>query len=406
MELPPPLMMMMGTLLSKYDIKNWSIYSNNRQNTCVVIRFTDMDGCTQPTHYRRISDKQLARSKARSVLHKQSMDQGKQALDTNKNKKRRLDNINDDSPELPRVESSPYLQCECIDSPILPVKEAHLDSPILTVKEARLDSPVLTVKETHLTNSVNMDTEYGSTDSPLCRLDLPLVSPVTSHLLTLDNFMNSPSNSVTGNSPIQPALKMDASTEMEYVTQSISTQVECFQRNHSTQCGAKNKFKSTQTMRVTCSDESIQVAPEPVMCTDSSVQHQASLSDKCLQFGSGIFTYIDAFTQMSPTKPATLIHKHTAGIKGLKERKCVSAPRYNKTLGHPVDDCDTYCYLVGFKMFDEKGHSGHCYYRCANCETFICHVCKTDIYLYHWAKCCRSPELDGVLYSSSLTPQS
>ena len=79
-------------------------------------------------------------------------------------------------------------------------------------------------------------------------------------------------------------------------------------------------------------------------------------------------------------KPDTLIHKHNVkGIKGVKELNCVSAPRYNKTLGHPVDKCDTYCYLVGF---DEKGHSGNCYYRCANCKTFICHVCKTEIYLY------------------------
>ena len=66
MDLPKPLMMMLGTLLCQYDIKNWSIYSNNNQNTCVVIRFSDTDGCTQPAQYKRISDNQLARSKARS----------------------------------------------------------------------------------------------------------------------------------------------------------------------------------------------------------------------------------------------------------------------------------------------------------------------------------------------------
>ena len=72
LDLPIPLMMMLGTLKSQYDIKNWSIYSNNNQNTCVVIRFDDMHGCTQPIRYKHISDKQHARSKARSELYKQN----------------------------------------------------------------------------------------------------------------------------------------------------------------------------------------------------------------------------------------------------------------------------------------------------------------------------------------------
>ena len=118
-----------------------------------------------------------------------------------------------------------------MDSPILPEKGARLDSPILAVKEAHLDSPILPVMDARL-------------DSPFlpdngAHLDSVLISPVTSYPSTLENFINSPSNSVTGNSPIQPTLKLDASTEMEYVTKSISTQVECFQRNQSTQCGAK-----------------------------------------------------------------------------------------------------------------------------------------------------------------------
>ena len=390
-------MMMMGTLLSKYDVKNWSIYSNNRQNTCVVIRFSDMDGCTQPAHYRRISDKQLARSEARSMSHKQSKDQGKHALDTNKHKRRKLENNNDDSPEIPRMESSLHSHNGCMDSPILPEKGARLDSPILAVKEAHLDSPILPVMDARLDSPFLPDN--GS------HLDSVLISPVTSYPSTSENFINSPSNSVIGNSPIQPTLKLDASTEMEYVTKSISTQVECFQRNQSTQCGAKNKFKSTQTRFVTHSDESTQAVPDPVMCMDSSVQHEASLADKCSQSGAGIFTHIDAFTQIPTIKQDTL-HTQTVGAVGLNGHKSVSAPRYNKSLGHPVDNCNTYCYLVGFKVFDEKGHSGHCYYRCANCRSFICHVCKTDINLYHWAKCCNNPELDGVLYSSSLTPKS
>ena len=44
LDLPKPLMMMLGTLKSQYDIKNWSIYCNSNQNTCVVITFDDMHG--------------------------------------------------------------------------------------------------------------------------------------------------------------------------------------------------------------------------------------------------------------------------------------------------------------------------------------------------------------------------
>ena len=95
LDLPPPLMKMLGTLLSNYGIQNWSIYSNKQQNTCLTIRFNDMDGCTQPVYYRRISDNQLARNTARSIKHKQN----KATLDNTKNdKKRKLSNANFDSP--------------------------------------------------------------------------------------------------------------------------------------------------------------------------------------------------------------------------------------------------------------------------------------------------------------------
>ena len=118
MELPKPLLMMLGSLRSKFDILNWSIYPNKNQNTCVVIRFTDTVGCT-PVQYRRVSDKQLARSKARSYQHKQI-----QNTDTeNKNswKKRKCDEIQDCSPELLRVNSDVMEVCN-IESPELPVK--------------------------------------------------------------------------------------------------------------------------------------------------------------------------------------------------------------------------------------------------------------------------------------------
>ena len=93
---------MLETLKSQYDIKNWSIYSNNNQNTCVVIRFDDMHGCTQPIQYKRISEKQHARSKARSELYKQNKNKDI-ALDTNQAKKRKCDQLLS-SPETLRME--------------------------------------------------------------------------------------------------------------------------------------------------------------------------------------------------------------------------------------------------------------------------------------------------------------
>ena len=114
LDLPKPLMMMLGTLKSQYDIKNWSIYSNNNQNTCVVIRFDDMHGCTQPIQYKRISEKQHARSKARSELYKQNKNKDI-APDTNQVKKRKCDQLLS-SPETLRMETdNSYIRH--IDSP-------------------------------------------------------------------------------------------------------------------------------------------------------------------------------------------------------------------------------------------------------------------------------------------------
>ena len=120
MDLPEPLMKMMATLISSYEIHNWSIYSNNSKNTCLVIRFSDTDGCTQSAHYRRISNNQLARNNARSHIHKQN-----KMSDTNHYKRRKIDNLNSDSPELSRMPALPHFHDGFIDSPILPVKEGH-----------------------------------------------------------------------------------------------------------------------------------------------------------------------------------------------------------------------------------------------------------------------------------------
>ena len=205
MDLPEPLMKMMATLLSNYEIHNWSIYSNKSKNTCLVIRFSDTDGCTQPAHYRWISNNQLARNNARSYLHKQN--NNKEAVDTTNHKRRKIDHLKCDSPELPRVQSSPHLHAGFIDSPILPVKVDHYTN-----------SPTISV------------------------------SPITSDISLLDNCISSHPN-VSTNPVIEPVLKIDASNQVEYDTRHISTQVDrdSFQIGTSTQCGVKLKLRSTQT---------------------------------------------------------------------------------------------------------------------------------------------------------------
>ena len=135
LDLPNPLMMMLGTLQSQYDIKNWSIYSNNNQNTCVVIRFDDTHGCTQPMQYKRISEKQMARSKARSDTYKQNNSQNIQSADTNQSKKRKCDKMQVSSPEILRKksDSSSSLYICDIDSPEIPDMPMTCDADYIKV---------------------------------------------------------------------------------------------------------------------------------------------------------------------------------------------------------------------------------------------------------------------------------
>ena len=352
LDLTPPLMKM-GTLLSNYGIQNWSIYSNKQQNTCLTIRFNDMDGCTQPVYYRRISDNQLARNTARSIKHKQN----KATLDNTKNdKKRKLSNANFDSPELARVQSCDQSD-EYIDSPISPIKEYPYRNSV---------------------NGYQVDTEHDSAEickgisstpsvsKELCSPSIS-ISPVMSDVTLLC--------SAPTKDPVIP-LKQDAMCQIKCDTQSISTQVELLQKNRIIQCGTKTKPKSTQTTLINFSDETTQATPDPIICIDSAIQYESSLADKCVE--------------TVPIKP------------GQREPICVSAPRY----GDSAKKCETFCYVAGSKNFDEKGHTDQYYHRCVNCRTFICDICIDYVSDYHWASCCEQPESDGVLYSSDLTPRS
>ena len=135
LDLPKPLASLLGTLLSEYIIKNWSIYPNKAKNTCVVIRFDDTHGCTPVpvVKYRRVSDHQAERNKHRAETYQQQKQTSSTTLTKSpviQPKKRKIDN----SPELCRTISdiSEHL---CIGSPELIVKEEYHQLQLGTHKE-------------------------------------------------------------------------------------------------------------------------------------------------------------------------------------------------------------------------------------------------------------------------------
>ena len=184
-------------------------------------------------------------------------------------------------------------------------------------------------------------------------------------------------------SVIQPALKHDATTQVEYHTQNNFAQADYSQKHQIIQCSTKNKMKSSQTRLVKISEKSIQVHPEPIIFINSSVQHQPVVAEKYVQ--------MDIIPKCSPEPDPNQL-------------KSVYAPEYDKRLCRTFGMGNTFCYLARFKIFDEKGHCGYAYHRCENCKTFICNVCIDYAFEYQWANCCPNPESDGVLYSSGLEP--
>ena len=73
---------------------------------------------------------------------------------------------------------------------------------------------------------------------------------------------------------------------------------------------SKLKSKSEQTGLMRTSDESIQVGADLIVCTDSSVQHQAFCADKCVQV-PGIDHQTDAATPLIPIEVKSVdISKH------------------------------------------------------------------------------------------------
>jgi len=354
--IPNALRVMLDQLFSNNLLKSWGVFPNQYGQICLNIRFDICEvghSASEPVKacaFRRVSDKQIFRNANRI---------------TNNNKRRKL------NPTTPDTNIPPSPAHIFLTTPELP---RTCDTSVTP------DNVICHSPEAVSWITENPDFHIIDSESPS-----PTHAPPSTP--------SSPSKSVN-----QPSLKLDSSTQVEYYTNNITTQVDraCFQNNRSTQCGPKSRLKSTQTALVECSDESIQVVPEPVTYKDSFVQYQVPVKDKCVQFGSAFSTNVDTYTQMSPPIKSD--------INRQREPKRTSAPRYNKTLGHPTENCETFCYLAGFKIFDEKGHSGHCYHRCVNCQTFICHVCIDDVSLYHWASCCKNPKSDGVVYSSGLTP--
>jgi len=261
MDLPKPLMSMLGTLLSQYNIKNWNIYCNNHQNTCVVIRFNDTDGCTQPVQYRRVSEKQHARSIARSDLFKQNRDQDQPLQKT-------TTSLKEDT------------QSHCIkeDSQSDGVKDN--DDFLLSRKRKKIsNSP-----ESNRTNTDIFEKD-NFIDTPE-KLVMPFIdhSPasVVSSSSMLDHFINPISATVTCN-----IAKFDVSTQVEPDHRSTSTQVKVNQSNTSAQCVVLCKSKLSQTRLSKALEKSTQVDRSSVVCADFSAQSQPTCADVNVQVQLG-----------------------------------------------------------------------------------------------------------------------
>ena len=86
---------------------------------------------------------------------------------------------------------------------------------------------------------------------------------------------------------IQVTQKQDAMCQTKCDTQSISNQVERYQKNRILQCRTPTKLKSTQTTLVNSSDEATQATPDSIIYVDFAVQHESSLADQCVGIKPG-----------------------------------------------------------------------------------------------------------------------
>jgi hypothetical protein len=85
----------------------------------------------------------------------------------------------------------------------------------------------------------------------------------------------------------------------------------------------------------------------------------------------------------------------------------VTAPRFTSS-GNPTDACETFCFLAGFDTYDKIGHSGILYYKCSECEIFICHVCKkrfSSTFSVLGSPCCQNFQFESTPYDANLLPK-
>jgi len=186
------------------------------------------------------------------------------------------------------------------------------------VKKRKMDdiSPEINRKDTDVTYTENVDTpervcvDYGNT-TPLRRSSTMTPDSLIHHvspaghplsLSILEDFANPTADTAVQLLPSQ-------SMPVNISKLDISTQVEYHQKNKSIQCAVKLKSKSEQTGLMRTSDESIQVGADLVVCTDSSVQHQAPCADKFVQVPGIDQTY--AAIPAAPTQVESVdIAKH------------------------------------------------------------------------------------------------
>lgn len=73
------LNILLGTIISNNTVNMWNIYEDSHNQTCVTIRFVDIeDILDQPVQYRRVNPRQTQRNNVRAAKHNQNNTQTSQ----------------------------------------------------------------------------------------------------------------------------------------------------------------------------------------------------------------------------------------------------------------------------------------------------------------------------------------
>ena len=151
--LPKSLVMLLRTIVCKNPVKKWKIYNDYSSNICVNICFSDIEcnALPEPVSYKRVGINQARRNIARATKYREY----KQSMYTTplpntqqgSNKKRKISDIPDNSPEINRGTDLTPSQL-CIDTP-----DTVKVDPVNNIKEEYQAEPLQEYDDT--TNSLD-----------------------------------------------------------------------------------------------------------------------------------------------------------------------------------------------------------------------------------------------------------